>query len=250
MILEGERDLAVQIQHQAMSETIGKAMATTLANHNEILLNCITNAIKEAFNLNTQNRGPTYSVSAGNRQIFIGQTSRDHVSRELANRSQHRNTVQQSVQQPVLDYGQSAIKIAPHSRRLARDFNAPPYQGRLAPREVPPGYHYVSKHYTLNGCENPGYQPNNQRIQNYGYPEPNNQQGTQFQIDQLMGQVTDMVQRQFGLKLKNTTVSYKKPYPEWFDQVLLPPRYRLPDFVKFTGTSSTLTMEHVSQYLA
>jgi hypothetical protein len=34
-----------------MSETISKAMAATLANHNEILLNGITNAIKEAFNL-------------------------------------------------------------------------------------------------------------------------------------------------------------------------------------------------------
>ena len=65
-----------------------------------------------------------------------------------------------------------------------------------------------------------------------------------------MIQVTDMVQHQFGLKPKNTTVSYKKPYPEWFGQVLLPPRYRLPDFVKFTGTCSVSTMEHISQYLA
>jgi hypothetical protein len=64
-----------------------------------------------------------------------------------------------------------------------------------------------------------------------------------------MNQVTDMVQRQFGLKPKNTTVSYKKPYLEWFDQVLLPPRYRLPDFVKFTRTSSTSTIDHISQYL-
>ena len=58
------------------------------------------------------------------------------------------------------------------------------------------------------------------------------------------------VQWQFGLKPKNTMVSYKKPYLEWFDQVLLPPRYRLPDFVKFTGTGSVSTMEHISQYLA
>ena len=65
---------------------------------------------------------------------------------------------------------------------LARDFNAPPYQERLASGEVPPCYHYVSEHYTLNDCENPRYQPNNQRIQNYGYLEPNNQQGTQFEI--------------------------------------------------------------------
>ena len=154
------------------------------------------------------------------------------------------------MQQPTLDYGQSTTKIAPQSRRLARDFNAPPYQGRLAPREVPPGYHYVAKHYSLNGCENPGYQPNVQRMQNQRYPEANGQHGNQFQIDQLMNQVIDMVQRQFGLKPKNIVVSYKKPYLEWFDQVLLPPRFRLPDFIKFTGTCLVSTMEHISQYLA
>jgi hypothetical protein len=138
------------------------------------------------------------------------------------------------VQQPIIDYnnGHSAAKIAPQSRRLARDFNAPLYQERVAPRVVPPGYHCVSKRYTLNAYENPRYEPNPQRVQNNGYLEPNNmnQQGAQFQIDQLM----------------NTTVSYMKPYSAWFDQVLLPSRYRLPDFIKFTGIGSTLTMEHIS----
>jgi hypothetical protein len=32
--------------------------------------------------------------------------------------------------------------------------------------------------------------------------------------------------------------------------LVLPPRYRLPDSVKFTATGSTSTMEHISQYLA
>jgi hypothetical protein len=68
------------------------------------------------------------------------------------------------------------------------------------------------------------------------------------QVDQLMSQVTDMVQKQFSLKSKNPTIAYKKPYPSWYDQVVLPPRYRLPDFVKFNGNGST--MEHISQYLA
>ena len=75
--MEGERDPTIQIQHQAMSETISKAMASTLANHNEILLNGITNAIKEDFYLDIQNSGLTSSVLAGNRQTFVGQTSGD-----------------------------------------------------------------------------------------------------------------------------------------------------------------------------
>jgi hypothetical protein len=65
-----------------------------------------------------------------------------------------------------------------------------------------------------------------------------------------MGKVTKMKQRQFGLKPKNSTITYRKPYPSWYDQVVLPPRYRIPNFVKFTRTRSTSTMEHISQYLA
>jgi len=163
-----------------MYGTISKAMATTLANHNEVLLNDITNTIKEAFSLDIQNRGPTCSVPVGNRQTFVGHTSGDHVFGELANGSQRCNTVQQKVQQLIVDYGHSAAKIAPHSQRIDRDFNAPPYQGRLAPREVLPGYHYVAEHYIWNGCENPRYQPNTQRMQNQRFLELNGQQGNQL----------------------------------------------------------------------
>jgi hypothetical protein len=65
-----------------------------------------------------------------------------------------------------------------------------------------------------------------------------------------MNQVSDMMQRQFGLKPKNTGASYRKPYLEWYDQVMLPNRYKIPDFTKFTGTDSISTMEHVSRYIA
>jgi hypothetical protein len=170
-----------------MYETISKAMASTLTNHNEMFLNGITNVIKEAFSLDIQNRGLTYSIPTENRQAFIGQTSGDQVSREPVVGSQRfngGNVVQQSVQQPMIDYnnGHSVAKIAPQGKRHARDFNAPPYQGRVAPREVPPGYHSVSEYYTLNAYENPGYLPNPQRMQNNGYLEPNNvnQQGAPF----------------------------------------------------------------------
>jgi len=60
--MEGERDPSVQIEHNAMYETISKAIASTLANHNEMFLNGITNAIKEAFSLDIQNRGRTYYI--------------------------------------------------------------------------------------------------------------------------------------------------------------------------------------------
>ena len=65
-----------------MFETMSKAMASTLANHNEMFLNGITNANKQAFSLNIQNRGSTYFIPARNRQAFVGQTSREQASGE------------------------------------------------------------------------------------------------------------------------------------------------------------------------
>lgn len=38
-----------------------QCMSTTLANHNEIFLNSLTNAIKEAFNQSGGSRGPVYT---------------------------------------------------------------------------------------------------------------------------------------------------------------------------------------------
>ena len=67
--------------------------------------------------------------------------------------------------------------------------------------------------------------------------------------DELLLRVTKMMKKQFGLKPKGQTFSYKRPYPEWYDLVALPMNYRLPEFAKFTGQDSTSTIEYVSQYL-
>jgi hypothetical protein len=58
-----------------------------------------------------------------------------------------------------------------------------------------------------------------------------------------------MMQSQFGMKPKGHAFSYKHPYLEWYDQVLLSTNYRLLEFIKFTGQDSTSTIEHVSRYL-
>jgi len=67
--------------------------------------------------------------------------------------------------------------------------------------------------------------------------------------DELLLRVTEMMKNQFGLKPKGETFSYKCPYLEWYDLVALPTNYRLPEFAKFTGQDSTITIEHVSRYL-
>ena len=70
-----------------------------------------------------------------------------------------------------------------------------------------------------------------------------------LQADELLLKLTEMTKNQFGLKPKGMTFSYKRPYPEWYDLVIVPTNYKLPEFAKFTGQDSTSTIEHVSRYL-
>ncbi|KAK1666104.1 hypothetical protein QYE76_054263 [Lolium multiflorum] len=46
------------------------------------------------------------------------------------------------------------------------------------------------------------------------------------------------------------TIGYSKPYPNEYELIPLPPKYRLPDFSKFNGSDGSSSIEHVSRYLA
>ena len=43
---------------------------------------------------------------------------------------------------------------------------------------------------------------------------------------------------------------YVKPYPSEYDLIPLPPKYRLSEFSKFSGTEGASSIEHVSRYLS
>ncbi|KAK1631829.1 hypothetical protein QYE76_006144 [Lolium multiflorum] len=49
---------------------------------------------------------------------------------------------------------------------------------------------------------------------------------------------------------KRKTFGYTKPYPNDYELIPLPPKYRLPDFTKFSGSDGSSSIEHVSGYLA
>ncbi|KAK1551534.1 hypothetical protein QYE76_059258, partial [Lolium multiflorum] len=49
---------------------------------------------------------------------------------------------------------------------------------------------------------------------------------------------------------KRKTFGYTKPYPNDYELIPLPPKYRLPDFTKFSGSDGSSSIEHVSRYLA
>ena len=63
--------------------------------------------------------------------------------------------------------------------------------------------------------------------------------------DDIVNKIADVIQNQFGLKSKEQSYLYRHPYPEWFDHVALPARYRVPDFSKFFGQDDVSTIEHV-----
>ncbi|KAK1646055.1 hypothetical protein QYE76_063860 [Lolium multiflorum] len=55
---------------------------------------------------------------------------------------------------------------------------------------------------------------------------------------------------QFGMVPKRRAIGYSKPYPDEYEMIPLPPKYRLPDFSKFSGSDGSSSIEHVSRYLA
>nr|AAT77888.1 putative retrotransposon gag protein [Oryza sativa Japonica Group]ABF98695.1 retrotransposon protein, putative, unclassified [Oryza sativa Japonica Group] len=62
--------------------------------------------------------------------------------------------------------------------------------------------------------------------------------------------IADVMREQFGLKPKETGSLYRQPYPEWFERVPLPNRFKVPDFSKFSGQEGVSTYEHINRFLA
>ena len=67
--------------------------------------------------------------------------------------------------------------------------------------------------------------------------------------DDIVNKIADVIQNQFGLKPKEQSYMYRRPFPEWSDRVALPARYIVPDF-SFSGQDDVSTIEHVGQFLA
>ena len=65
----------------------------------------------------------------------------------------------------------------------------------------------------------------------------------------LEEQLTAIIRDHFGIHPKSKA-GYRKPYPEYFDRLLYPNHFRVPDFAKFTGEDATSTMEHIGCFLA
>jgi hypothetical protein len=67
---------------------------------------------------------------------------------------------------------------------------------------------------------------------------------------QTVDQISAILRDQFGIIPKRRAIGYTKPYPSDYDLIPLPPKYRLPEFTKFSGAEGSISIEHVSRYLA
>jgi hypothetical protein len=67
---------------------------------------------------------------------------------------------------------------------------------------------------------------------------------------QTMDQINAILRDQFGILPKMRMIGYTKSYPSDYDLIPLPPKYRLPEFTKFSGSEGSSSIEHVSRYLA
>jgi hypothetical protein len=66
---------------------------------------------------------------------------------------------------------------------------------------------------------------------------------------QTVDQIGAILRDQFGILPKRRAISYTKLYPSDYDLIPLPPKYRLPEFTKFSGAEGSRSIEHVSRYL-
>jgi hypothetical protein len=67
---------------------------------------------------------------------------------------------------------------------------------------------------------------------------------------QIVDQISAILRDQFGILPKRRMIGYTKPYPSDYDLIPLPPKYRLPEFTKFSGSEGSSSIEHMSRYLA
>ena len=79
-------------------------------------------------------------------------------------------------------------------------------------------------------------------------PPPQPAQAAGQQVD-WMSKIAEVIRDQFGLRPKQQSFMYKSPYPPAYDQILLPHKYKLPDFTKFLGQGEVSTVEHVNRFI-
>nr|CAE05327.2 OSJNBa0056L23.25 [Oryza sativa Japonica Group] len=104
------------------------------------------------------------------------------------------------------------------------------------PPHIPNAYNDVSR----------GYPPDTSQGQyNHIAPQtkpirppnpPPNPQGP----NNMENMISDIMRTKFGIETRNRDRPYKKPYPDYYDNVSFPRNYRVPEFTKFSGEDAKI----------
>jgi hypothetical protein len=65
----------------------------------------------------------------------------------------------------------------------------------------------------------------------------------------LTNQLATILSESFGIEPKGRGRIYQKSYPDYYDQLLYPKGYRVPEFAKFSGVDGKTTLEHIGQFI-
>jgi hypothetical protein len=66
---------------------------------------------------------------------------------------------------------------------------------------------------------------------------------------EIIDHMSETLLKQYGIKPKQQSCMYTTPYTSGYDQILFPPRFKVPDFTMFSGQDETSTMEHITRFI-
>jgi hypothetical protein len=66
---------------------------------------------------------------------------------------------------------------------------------------------------------------------------------------ELIDHFSEILLKQYGIKPKQQSCMYRTLHPSGYDQISFPPRFKVPDFNKFSEQDETSTMEHITRFI-
>jgi hypothetical protein len=249
VLMPGETDATVIAEKQEAYDMIRRTMEDIMARHNTAFLNMFRQMMVSVFGPGmekvlspTSPQGPNGETGESSAAVN-GQPPQD-ASAQPPQQSMGSQPIQQNPHQAMPNprtYGEMSFGtsgVPPGSTyRIASSSN------RLQKNMYGNGYSEFMDYSAIDAFPNPGYGAAT------GMPagRPGNQDAS---VDLLVQRMTDVLQNQFGLKLKNQGHVYTSPFPEWYHRVALSNRVKVPtEFTKFSGQDDTSTVEHIARYL-
>jgi hypothetical protein len=67
-------------------------------------------------------------------------------------------------------------------------------------------------------------------------------------MERFTVEMIEIFKQTFGIEPKTKSRSYQRPYPENYEYVLYPQRFKIPEFTKFSGDDGRSTLAHIGQF--